>query len=155
MILDKELYSPFNFLKGTFLLFKKIGLGLTARWFSPSLVEKYNNELKGERYRGLPELTSDDSGNLLCTSCMVCVEVCPSECIHISPTEFGEAPNAFYIEPLRCTFCGLCEEFCPDDALIMGKKESLAGHAEQEWVKDHFALAPLKEVKQTESQKSQ
>ena len=42
---------------------------------------------------------------------------------------------------LRCVFCGFCEEACPVDAIRLTGEYELSGHAEQEWVADHYELA--------------
>lgn len=49
--------------------------------------------------------------NDACTSCGVCMDVCPSHCI-----EWAEDGGAF-IRQEHCLHCGLCFEHCPSDAI--------------------------------------
>lgn len=64
-----------------------------------------------------------------CTSCMVCVEECPTWCIEIaSHQEQVSEPGArrprtvkvldtFTIDFGLCMYCGICVDACPFDAL--------------------------------------
>ena len=76
------------------------------------------------RHRSLHRLTRRDDGQPRCVSCMLCVTVCPSECIFVEATEdpdpeIQKLPARFIIDESRCCFCGFCVEACPEDAIRM------------------------------------
>ncbi len=81
-----------------------------------------------ERSRGIVVLLSDQqSGDLNCTACLVCMKQCPVNAIHITQ-EKGESkrrfPGEFNIDFTICCFCGICEEVCNFDAIkLTGKYE--------------------------------
>jgi NADH-quinone oxidoreductase subunit I len=55
---------------------------------------------------------------------MLCVTVCPSECISVEASEdpdpeIQKIPSSFIIDESRCCFCGFCVEACPEDAIRM------------------------------------
>ncbi len=76
------------------------------------------------RHRSLHRLTKREDGKARCVSCMLCVTVCPSECITVEATEdpdpeIQKVPAKFAIDLSRCCFCGFCVEACPEDAIRM------------------------------------
>jgi NADH-quinone oxidoreductase subunit I len=82
-----------------------------------------------EEFRYIPFLIYDEESNgektLRCTSCGICVKVCPPQCIWIvrstDPTTGRPIPDPakFHIDVDICMNCGLCAEFCPFDAIKM------------------------------------
>jgi NADH-quinone oxidoreductase subunit I len=64
-----------------------------------------------------------------CTSCMICVEECPTWCItldhHVEEVSEPGARrlkkvnvlDAFHIDYGLCMYCGICVDLCPFDAL--------------------------------------
>jgi NADH-quinone oxidoreductase subunit I len=64
---------------------------------------------------------------------MLCVTVCPSECITVEAgeeddLEVQKSPARFVVDLSRCSFCGFCVEACPVDAIRMDTNEiRLAG----------------------------
>ena len=149
MILEKKLYSRrywFGPFLGALRASKRVVLrwilrllGKTSHlWFS----QKENSSLKG-----LPYLLINEENQLACTSCGLCEDICPSQCIHLvtkdenPDSSYGGPPENFSLEILKCLFCGFCEDICPEDAIRMGPETSLAGHAEQNWVWDQRLLA--------------
>jgi NADH-quinone oxidoreductase subunit I len=64
---------------------------------------------------------------------MLCVTVCPSECITVEAAEdpdpeVQKVPALFVVALGRCCFCGFCVEACPVDAIRMDTGEiRLAG----------------------------
>ena len=76
------------------------------------------------RHRSLHRLMKRDDGKPRCVACLLCVTVCPSECIVIEAAEdpdpeIQKYPSTFVIDLNRCCFCGFCVEACPEDAIRM------------------------------------
>ncbi|MDH7512623.1 MAG: NADH-quinone oxidoreductase subunit I [Clostridiales bacterium] len=87
---------------------------------------QYPEEKKeiASRHRSLHRLMRREDGKPRCVSCMLCVTVCPSECIAVEATEdpdpeIQKIPAKFNIDMSRCCFCGFCVEACPEDAIRM------------------------------------
>lgn len=81
-----------------------------------------------ERSRGIVVLLSDkETGELNCTSCMLCMRACPTAAIIIDSPRGEDKKRRlkqFDIDFTLCCFCGLCEEACNFSALKMtGKYE--------------------------------
>lgn len=82
-----------------------------------------------EEFRFIPFLVyeEDKEGNqvLRCTSCGICSNVCPPQCIWITRSTNPKTgrpvpePAEFYIDIDVCMNCGFCAEFCPFDAIKM------------------------------------
>lgn len=85
------------------------------------------------RHRSLHRLRPRPDGRPSCVACMLCVTVCPSECITVEAAgdpdpEVQKAPARFVVDLTRCCFCGFCVEACPVDAIRMDTGEiRLAG----------------------------
>ena len=79
-----------------------------------------------ERSRGIVVLLSDKkTGELNCTSCMLCMRACPTAAIEIvSPRGEDKKRHLekFVIDFGLCCFCGLCEEACNFCAIKMAPK---------------------------------
>jgi len=76
------------------------------------------------RHRSLHRLLKRENGKPRCVACMLCVTVCPSECIYVEAAEdpdpeIQKYPSTFIIDLSRCCFCGFCVEACPEDAIRM------------------------------------
>ncbi len=85
------------------------------------------------RHRSLHRMMTREDGRPRCVACMLCMTVCPSECIYIEAAEdpdpeIQKYPKKFIIDLSRCCFCGFCVEACPEDAIRMdtGKIEVAA-----------------------------
>lgn len=87
-----------------------------------------------ERFRVLPFLLYDDTeGTVRCTSCGICVKVCPPQCIWIVQAKNPDGkpfpkPAEFCIDMDVCMNCGLCVEFCPFNAIKMDHQFELSNH---------------------------
>ncbi len=57
-----------------------------------------------------------------CTSCQVCVPLCPAKAIF-------KGVGQFVIDTDLCTACGLCLRICPEKAIYNAKKEEEAQKA--------------------------
>lgn len=137
MILEKNLYKRTNRIRNLFKITKR---GFPYFW---RLFFFKANDIENGLSIGAPALTLKEDGQLRCTSCLLCQDICPSFCIKIETTENSEEkpPLHFDINILRCTFCGLCQEVCPVDAIRMSGPMPMAGHSEQNWVWDKEYLS--------------
>jgi NADH-quinone oxidoreductase subunit I len=82
-----------------------------------------------EEFRFIPFLVYDEDSNgerhVRCTSCGICAEVCPPQCIWIVRAENSNTgrsipePQEFFIDVDICMNCGLCAEYCPFDSIMM------------------------------------
>jgi len=93
-----------------------------------------------ERFRFVPFLIVEDdehptrSGHDWCTSCGICANVGPPQCIWIvrgNDPNTGRPvpePEAFFIDIDICMNCGYCAEYCPFDAIKMDHDYELASY---------------------------
>ncbi len=89
-----------------------------------------------EEFRFIPFLVYDEGPagerHVRCTSCGICAEVCPPQCIWIvreADHNTGRAipePKEFYIDVDLCMNCGFCAEYCPFDSIMMDHDYELA-----------------------------
>ncbi len=81
------------------------------------------------RHRSLHRLRPREDGRPSCVACMLCVTVCPSECLSVEAVEdpgdpeVQKLPARFVVDLNRCCFCGFCVEACPVDAIRMDTGE--------------------------------
>ena len=80
------------------------------------------------RHRSLHRIRPREDGKPSCVSCMLCVTVCPSECLYVEAAEdpdpeVQKLPAKFIVDLNRCCFCGFCVEACPVDAIRMDTGE--------------------------------
>ena len=81
------------------------------------------------RHRSLHRIRPREDGRPSCVACMLCVTVCPSECLSVEAAEddgdpeVEKAPARFVVDLTRCSFCGFCVEACPVDAIRMDTGE--------------------------------
>ncbi len=86
------------------------------------------------RHRSLHRIVAREDGRPRCVACLLCVTVCPSECIAVEAAEdpdpeIQRQADRFTVDLTRCCFCGFCVEACPEDAIRMdtGEIELAAG----------------------------
>jgi NAD-dependent dihydropyrimidine dehydrogenase PreA subunit len=72
-----------------------------------------------------------------CTKDELCVEACPTDCIHPKKDEDGfEAAPQLYVDPEGCIDCGACVPVCPTNSVFIvdevpaDKQEFIAKNAE-------------------------
>jgi len=113
--------------KGLKELFR--GMGITSKHLGRRAITIQYPEEKftmPERSRGIVVLLSDkETGELNCTSCMLCMRACPSAAIIIdAPRDEKKKRHlkSFDIDFGLCCFCGLCEEACNFCAIKMAPK---------------------------------
>ncbi|MDE2802882.1 MAG: 4Fe-4S dicluster domain-containing protein [Chloroflexota bacterium] len=90
-----------------------------------------------ERQWGFPALTWDgDVGEPYCVGCMVCVRMCPTQCMSgemIDNPLHAEGKSTrrkiigeFEINLGRCILCGICVEVCNFDAIEMSHEHEIS-----------------------------
>ena len=93
-----------------------------------------------DRFMGFPALTWDDEvGEPFCTSCMVCIRGCPTQCMSAvmkdNPlNEEGKSSrrkivDSFEINLNRCILCGICVEVCNFDAIVMTHEHEMSTYS--------------------------
>ena len=105
------------------------GLGITGKHLGRHAITiQYPEERwdMPERSRGIVVLLSDkETGELNCTSCMLCMRACPTAAITIDAPRGEDKRRVlkkFDIDITLCCFCGLCEEACNFSAIKMAPK---------------------------------
>ncbi|NNG45780.1 MAG: NADH-quinone oxidoreductase subunit I [Deltaproteobacteria bacterium] len=97
------------------------GMRITARYgVDPreTITLQYPEERwePSERFRGF--LYNDIK---TCTSCTMCVRVCPVDCISLESVRGADKKMvlaSYDIDIGRCMYCGLCVEVCPPKSLV-------------------------------------
>ncbi|MFH2034941.1 MAG: hypothetical protein ABIJ45_00945 [Candidatus Zixiibacteriota bacterium] len=97
-----------------------------------------------ERSRGIVVLLSDkETGELNCTTCLLCMRACPCAAIRIENHKDEETKKRilddFIVDHTICCYCGLCEEACNFAAIKLATKyehsvynpEELVHHTKQ------------------------
>ena len=115
------------FVNMTFHTLKLFGVRTKRRG---AVTVQYPEERKelSPRHRSLHRVLSREDGKSRCVACMLCVTVCPSECLSVEAAE-DDDPEVqkhaarFVVDLNRCCFCGFCVEACPVDAIRMDTGE--------------------------------
>ena len=91
-----------------------------------------------EEFRYIPFLVYDEDAEgrkeIRCTSCGICAQVCPPQCIWIVRTNNPATgrpvpvPSDFFIDADICMNCGYCAEYCPFDAIKMDHDFEIASY---------------------------
>ena len=106
------------------------------------------------RYMGFPALTWDEEvGEPYCTSCMVCIRHCPTQCMSATMIDNplqkeGKSTRKKIVETFeinlnRCILCGICVEVCNFDAIVMSHEHEMSTYQRNG---DRVDLAPLLEM---------
>lgn len=111
------------------------GMRITARYgvdAEEEVTQQYPEVRRepDERFRGF--LHNDIAR---CTSCTMCVKVCPVDCISLEAVRGADKKMvlvSYEINIGRCMFCGLCVEVCPPKSLIhtTGYEKAMFGRGE-------------------------
>ena len=78
----------------------------------------------------------DKIGNLRCTGCSACAEVCPKGCISMQRDEYGFLYPS--VDQSRCIHCNACFKACPlnKEHGIAGKKKAYCGKSPDDRVRN-------------------
>ncbi|MSQ05882.1 MAG: 4Fe-4S dicluster domain-containing protein [Dehalococcoidia bacterium] len=90
-----------------------------------------------DRFMGFPALTWDQEvGEPFCTSCMVCIRNCPTQCMTATmkdnplnaegKSSRRKIVDQFEINLNRCILCGICVEVCNFDAIVMSHEHEMS-----------------------------
>ena len=116
------------------------GLLITIRWlFRKPVTSHYPKQHLPvqDRFMGFPALLWDYSNDEpFCTSCMVCIRECPTQCMTAVMKDnplFTEGKShrrkiidLFEINLNRCILCGICVDVCALDAIEMSHEHELS-----------------------------
>lgn len=134
MIIRKKFYTARTIIHGLILGMSSLLRSFFKRQFvfEKSITINYplDQYHYSEKLFGMPILTFKENGDLNCTSCQLCVEICPTSCFSLKGEE-GRAPKEFEFNVSQCVFCSYCEYVCPDQAIKMGPKHILSHHREE------------------------
>lgn len=117
MIIHLKKYKEHGYLKAMSLIILKAFVSSKYKVIPKSIsksVKEHNN---------YPNKKLDIDGNWNCTTCYLCSEVCPTNCIVIkgeknqSKLLLGIQPKSFEITLKNCTQCKLCIDVCPTASL--------------------------------------
>ena len=120
MILSKKTYMQRNMIGG-FFYFLSFAHQQITHFFSAHYKKALRRELSKTVIR--PILTFDEFEKVRCNSCLLCRDVCPTQCISMEPSDFQSGkdeqlpPKQFNLALEKCIFCNLCVSACPVDAL--------------------------------------
>lgn len=131
MIINLKKYQQNILLKFYFNL-KSLIIDLFSSSKTKTLVNdsKYLDSYFVHKY---PALKKDISGHLLCVSCNLCVEVCPTKALDLKKSGMlnipqtltsGEVPKNFYLDVKKCIKCHLCADVCFVKAIDLNRDYS-------------------------------
>ncbi len=93
-----------------------------------------------ERSRGMVVLLTDqETGQLNCTACLLCMRGCPSGAIDIQVEKDEKGKRhltGFSVDFHLCCFCGLCEEACNFAAIKLSTKYEFPEYDKKELIYD-------------------
>ena len=91
-------------------------------------------------------LSDKETGELNCTSCLLCMKACPTAAIRIDSPRGEDKKRhlqSFDIDFGICCFCGLCEEACNFCAIKMAPKYEFSTLTQGELVWDMKKLQDM------------
>lgn len=118
MIIHLKKYKEHGYLKAIFLIIVKL-------FFTPKykLTKQVSLKQVSGKLVAFPRKAINQDDQWKCTTCYLCSDVCPVNCIEIKGeanqgklTE-GNLPKSFQIDLVKCSQCGLCVDVCPTAAL--------------------------------------
>jgi len=126
------------------------GMGITSKHLGRHAITiQYPEERwpMPERSRGIVVLLSDkETGELNCTSCMLCMRACPTAAISIDAPRGEDKKRVlkvFRVDHGLCCFCGLCEEACNFSAIKMATKYEFSTENKEDLVWDKDKLQEI------------
>ena len=127
-----------------------LGMGITGKHLGKHAVTIQYPEEKWpmpERSRGIVVLLSDkETGELNCTSCLLCMQACPTAAIRIDAPRGEDKKRrlvSFDIDFGLCCFCGLCEEACNFCAIKMTPKYEFSSVTKSDLIWDMKKLQEM------------
>ena len=126
------------------------GMGITGKHLGRRAITIQYPEQKmemPERSRGVVVLLSDqETGELNCTMCMLCMRACPTGAIQIdAPRDENKKRhlNSFVVDNTICCYCGLCEESCNFSAIKLATKYEFATVNKEDLIWDEKKLQAM------------
>ncbi len=120
MIVNLKYYKEHGYIKGVIFIVRKMFLSLNQPVIKEQ-VSKWGGETLYENY---PKFKlNEGTGSFNCTSCKLCSDICPTNCISVEGTvdvndiRVGNSPKSFLLDLSSCTQCNKCIDVCPVDAL--------------------------------------
>lgn len=119
MIISLKNYKEHGYLKGTFLIIRKMFLSLNHASAKQNF-RSLEDVLPYSQYPKLSELAENQ-----CTSCGLCEEICPTRAIGLESknknSNFyeGPKPKSFWLSLDKCIKCKLCVDVCPNGSLLL------------------------------------
>lgn len=118
MIIHLKKYKEHGYLKAIGLIGLK--LFLTPKY---KLLSRKKEDSSVTGFSNFPQLSLSAEHKWNCTSCFLCADVCPSDCISITGDKNtnslveGKNPKQFQIDFSICSQCQMCVDVCPTAAL--------------------------------------
>ena len=120
MIINLSKYKEHGYGKAVLIVIKKLFLSLNQ----PVLINFFGVSRSSNKYKNYPKYIIDPLSRMdKCTSCNICVDICPTSVIEIQEKQDGfsgpitKSPATFRIDLSACVQCGYCIEDCPEGAL--------------------------------------
>lgn len=127
-----------NLVKGMRITSKHLGRHAVTIQYPEERMEMF------ERSRGVVVLLSDqETGELNCTMCMLCMRACPTGAIQIdAPRDENKKRvlKSFVVDNSICCYCGLCEESCNFAAIKLANKYEFSTWEKDEHIWDVHKL---------------
>lgn len=139
MILERETYFSNSLPKRAYLFIKKF-FYILFRFLGRPNWGRLEAGVKVEGEKKTLILTEGSQGDLQCTSCQICVEICPTRCLEVNAPKnkaYPVLPAEFFFEENLCIYCDLCVDVCPEDAIAFVGEGEYAFVPKIDLVKNH------------------